>query len=221
MSKSANWRALTLAILLIRGALPSHADPSLADTLVQRAQGELARTRALVENGTLAPNQLKQAEERLADAQDQLTLAKTLYGAVRVQDMTDAEAKTMVEAASQRVDRQRRLVDERRDLVDKGIIARSEVADLEQELQSRHNVLDLARNRVSLLQDLRAMAAEEERFERAARPKEMEIRYEGNGQFGLSDLPPHCGAVRKAFQPCPSGERVRIDPGSSVDGVGS
>jgi hypothetical protein len=72
MSKSANWRALTL-ILLIRGPLPSHADPSLADTLVQRAQSEVARTRALVENGALAPNQLRQAEDRLADAQDQLT----------------------------------------------------------------------------------------------------------------------------------------------------
>jgi hypothetical protein len=197
---------LTLAIVLIRGPFPSHADPTLADTLVQRAQSEVVRTKALVENGTLAPNQLKQAEERLADAQDQLTLAKTLYGTVRVQDMTDAEAKAMVEAASQRVDRQRKLVDERRNLVDKGIIARSEMADLEQELQSRNNVLYLARNRVSLLQDLRAMAVEEERFERAAQPKEgaaqpkeMEIRYEGNGQFGLSDLPAIAAQFEKRF----------------------
>ena len=138
---------------------------------MQRAQSEVVRTKALVENGTLAPNQLKQAEERLADAQDQLTLAKTLYGTVRVQDMTDAEAKAMVEAASQRVDRQRKLVDERRNLVDKGIIARSEMADLEQELQSQNNVLYLARNRVSLLQDLRAMVVEEERFERPPSPR--------------------------------------------------
>ncbi|MDQ2711152.1 MAG: hypothetical protein M3Y24_02770 [Acidobacteriota bacterium] len=173
---------------------PAQAYDVLATTLLSRAESEVAKIKVLVEQGTLPQVRLNEAEAQLADAQDQVVLARTLYGQTRLQDLTDAQANAMVEAARNRVDRQNKVVENRRTLVDTGIIAKSELADIEQELESRRRVLELAENRVRLLKDLRQMAENEQRLERAALQangaalKDVMIRYDGNGLFNLGDL---------------------------------
>ncbi len=145
----------------------SPAYDALANSLLERAKDEVAQVKILVEQGTLPKIRLRQAEEHLADAQDQVVLATTLYGQKRLQEMTPAQASEMVAAAARRVERQQKIVQDRRNLVDSGILAKSEFESYEQELESRERVLELARNRSKLLDDLKEMAAAEQRLEHA------------------------------------------------------
>jgi hypothetical protein len=213
MSKCAKWRAVGLILCMLGGVSAGAQSAAAKDTpesggasalssaLVERAQDEVARVRALVEQGTLPKSLLEEVEAKLADAQDEAILSETLYGQMRLQDMTSEQAAAMMEAAQRRVDRQSRLVAERQKLLDAGIIARSEFTSFENELESRQRVRELAQNRVKLLDDLRAMAETEQRLERAARgPADVLIRYDGNGLFSLSDLPTIASEFERRFR---------------------
>ncbi len=109
----------------------------------------------------------------------------------------------MLEAAQRRVDRQAKLVEERKMLLDNGVLARSEFAVFQDELDSRRRVLELAQNRMKLLEDLRQMAETEQRLERAVQEnaalRNVIIRYDGNGRFSLGDLPTISGEFEKRF----------------------
>ncbi len=177
---------------------------ALANTLLERAQSEVTRIQALVEQGTLPKSQLEEAKLRLADAEDEATLARTLYGPVRLQDMAPEDVKSMVEAAQRRVDRQAKIVQDRRVLLDSGILAKSEFNAFQDELDSRRRVLELAQNRLTLLEELRQMAAMEQRLTQAAQMdaaelKNLMIRYDGNGLFDLKELPTISADFEKHF----------------------
>jgi len=159
----------------------------LSTTFFDRAQADVVRIRALVEQGTLPPASLQQAEERLADAQDQLTLSETLYSETKLQELTSEHAAAMVTAASRRVDRAQALVDDRRKLLDMGIISRSEFDAVKNEVYARQLVLDLARNRARLLDELHQMALEEQRLQPATLKQSL-IRYDGTAPFTLANL---------------------------------
>ena len=167
---------------------------SVANSRLQRAQADFERIQSLAADGTLPKARLEQAKEDLADAQDSEILSETLYSSGRLQDMTPERASEMVEAAQRRVARQQKIVDQRTAFLDQGIIAKADLAGAQEELQSRQRVLDLARNRSRLLDELREMAAAEQKLERAATAgsssslKDSMIRYQGNGAFQLSDL---------------------------------
>lgn len=166
---------------------------ALSTALLQRAEQEFARIKALVDDGTLPKTRLIEAQLALSDAQDEAILGETLYGQLRVQDMTPDQTTAMVDAARRRVDRQQTIVKERQMLLDNGILARSEFTAFQDELASRQRVLELARHRAKLVQDLKQMANVEKQFESAARAgaaaKYVMIRYEGDGLFNLRDLP--------------------------------
>jgi len=207
MSKCAKWPVYGLFLCMLAGAgqaqsaaqkdaaaagdaPESNGASALSNAMVQRAQDEVERVRALVEQGTLPKSLLEEVEAKLADAQDEAILSGTLYGPGRLADMTEAQAEAMVSAAGRRVDRESRIVEERQKLLANGIIARSELQTYQDELDARERVLTLAENRVKLLEELRAMAETEKRLELAAHaPGEVLIRYQGNGLFSLSDLP--------------------------------
>lgn len=213
MRKSLNWAAKSLffcfwASLCAAAAwgadTPSHPVNALTAALLERAQNEVARIEALVADGTLPKSSLDEAKAKLADVQDQEILAETLYGEVHVENMSDNDAQQMLAAAQRRVDRQQRIVDERQKLLESGILARSDLAVFQDELDSRKRVLDLARNRVQLMNELRQMADAEQRLERAAQEgvaslKNVMIRYDGNGLFSLNDLPTISTEFEKRF----------------------
>lgn len=162
--------------------------------MLERARNEVARVQALVEDGTLPKSRLEEAKLRLADAEDDAVLARTLYGQQRLADMTVDDARAMLDAAKRRVDRQAQIVKQRQTLLDTGIIAKSEFAAFQEELDSRERVLELAQDRAKLLDDLKQMAAEEQRLVRtaemdAAALKNVMIRYDGTGEFDLEQLP--------------------------------
>ncbi len=182
---------LGLFALFLLAQQPTPLD-ALAVSAVERAQNQLNAVKALVAEGTLPMSRQKEAEENLADAQDQATLARTLYSQTRLEDMTAADGNAMLEAAEHRVSRQQLVVDDRRGLLSAGILAKSEFDRFTQELLSRQRVLDLARNRLKLLDELKAMAETERRAERAAAfgtLKNSMIRYDGSAPFNLAGLP--------------------------------
>ena len=189
------------------GAPDTAARPvnALSATLLQRAQDEVSRIQALVDNGTLPKTSLDEAKAKLADAEDQEILSETLYGEVHAQDMTPEQAEQMLAAAQRRVDRQQKIVAERAKLVESGIMARSEMAAFQDELDSRKRVLELAKNRVQLIDELKQMAEAEQRLEESAQAsaaasmKNIMIRYNGNGLFSLSDLPTISAEFEKHF----------------------
>jgi len=176
---------------------------ALSTALLERAEHEFAKIKALVDEGTLPKSHLIEAQSALSDAQDEAILAQTLYGQPRVQDMTSDQAKAMVDAPQRRVDRQQTIVEDRQKLLDNGILARSEFTAFQDELALRQRVLDLARNRAKLEQELQQMANVEQQFESAAQAgaaaKYVMIRYEGNGLFNLSDLTAISNQFQKRF----------------------
>ena len=171
----------------------------MSDLLLSRAQSEVARVKVLVDQGTLPKTSLLEAEARLQDAEDQAVLEGTLYGQSRVQDLTDADGDSMIQAAQRRVDRQQEIVAERQKMLDMGILAKSEFGAFQDELDRRKQVLQLAQNRVALLHDLRQMAATEAQLEREASAATAMIRYAGSGSFKLSDLPAISAQFEKQF----------------------
>jgi hypothetical protein len=176
---------------------------ALSTGLLERAEHEFAKIKALVDDGTLPKSRLIEAQSALSDAQDEAILAQTLYGQARVQDLTPDQIKTMVDAAQRRVDRQQTIVEDRQKLLDNGILARSEFTAFQDELVSRERVLDLARHRAKLVQDLQQMAIVEQQFENAAHAaaaaKYIMIRYEGDGLFNLGDLTTISNQFQKRF----------------------
>lgn len=172
----------------------------LSTALLERAENQFAKIKALVDEGTLPKSRLIEAQSALSDAREEAVLEQTLYGQIRIQDMTSDQTNAMVDAAQRRVERQRILVEDRQKLLDNGILARSEFAAFQDELASRQRVLDLARNRATLVQDLQQMASVEQQFETAPQAgtasKYVMIRYEGNGVFNLGDL----AAISNQFQ---------------------
>lgn len=177
---------------------------ALSTVLLDRAQKEVARIEPLVADGTLPKTVLDEAKAKLADAQDQEILAETLYGQTHVESMTAQQAQDMLAAARRRVDRQQAVLDEHKKLLDEGIIARSELQTFQDELDSRSRTLDLARNRIQLLNELSEMAEAERKREHAAMVsplagKDVMIRYSGNGLFSLTDLPTIQSEFEKHF----------------------
>jgi hypothetical protein len=215
MRKRLIWRGGGLFLCLSAGILthtrtlwaadaPVASYSALSDVLVDRARTEVERIQMLVEQGTLPRTRLDQAMATLADTEDEAILRHTLYGETRVQDMTPDQGKVMVEAAQRRVDRQTKIVEDRQKLLEQGILARSEFAPVQDELDMRKQALQLATNRARLLDDLRQMAATEQRLEQLAQAqkasaKEEMVRYNGNGLFNLNDLVTISNEFQKQF----------------------
>ncbi|HEX4747982.1 MAG TPA: hypothetical protein VH302_00435 [Bryobacteraceae bacterium] len=177
---------------------------AFSNAMLDRAQKEVDRLVPLAADGTIPRSMLDEAKAKLADAQDQEILAETLYAQTHVEAMTAVQSEEMLAAAQRRVERQRAIVDERKKLLDSGIIARSELQSFQDELDSRLRVLDLARNRVQLWNELAQMADAERKLERAAIAsrlvdKDVMIRYAGNRLFSLSDLPTIQTEFQKRF----------------------
>ncbi len=205
---------------------------ALAQSLVERAQDEVAQVKALVEQGTLPRTRLLDAQTHLADAQDQLILARTLYSQTRLQDMSTEQAKAMVDAAQRRVEREDKIVQNRRSLVADGILANAELLDFEDELESRKRVLGLATDRAKLLTELKQMAETEQQLEHAALTARgadlahVMIRYDGSGSFSLKELPAISDQFERKFhRPLPISaigqtrvhDAMRLDHRNRVD----
>ena len=93
----------------------------------------------------------------MADAQDEVILARTLYGELPVQNLSEEMADDMVAAAQRRVERQMKKLEESQKLVNDGVIAQIALDPLEEELNMRRMNLNLAHSRSKLIGELAAL----------------------------------------------------------------
>lgn len=162
-----------------------------ADLQLERAKKDLQHMQELFKDGTVPKSRVLEAEDKLADANDESVLSHTLYSYRLAKDMTDAETEAMLQAAKNRVDRERLVVESRRKLLDSGVIARVDLESTTAELEDRERVLALAEARVRLFSELKSMAESERNLERAVALgslKNAMIRYDGNARFNLNDM---------------------------------
>jgi hypothetical protein len=184
-----------LRVCLVSLFFAAFALAQLSDAPFQHAQENVERIRALVAQGTLPQSSLDEAEARLADAEDQVTLSDTLYSPANSQNMTKEQSDQMVAAATRRLDRAQSRLEERQKLLDMGIISQSEMNAVRNDVTSRRLVLELAQNRVKLMDALRQMVAEEQRMQTHTLENSM-IRYDGKATFRLEDL----AGIQQAFK---------------------
>jgi hypothetical protein len=129
---------------------------------IARAQEEMARIERLVEAGAMPRAALDKARYELEDARDTAVLARTLYGNVAVEDLSEQIAREMTESATRRVERQQGKIEAHRKLVDAGALPRTALTPLVEELDTRRKAMDLAVSRSRLWTALAEMAKAEQ-----------------------------------------------------------
>jgi hypothetical protein len=138
----------------------------------------------------------------LADVKDEATLAGTLFGPVRLADLTAEDQTQMVAAAQARLDRQTERANERQKLLALGAISKAEISAVNAELETRRHVLDLAQDRVRLIEAQRQMAQEEQNLERAldsGTSRQAMMKFDGCGHFAERDFETIASAFEQQF----------------------
>jgi hypothetical protein len=169
---------------------------------MDRALADVARVQTLVGEGTLPKSSLDLAQARLADINDEAVLAETLYSSVKLADLTPERQADMLAAAERRFDRQANLVSERQKLLEMGAIAKAEMRSVETELETRRHVVDLAHDRVRLIEAQRQMALEEQNLEHALESgtsRKAMLKFEGSGHFDKRDFETVAGDFEAQF----------------------
>jgi hypothetical protein len=195
---------------LAGGQSPSETVQSITDKRIDLVQKELQRISELVKQGALPRIRLDQAEQDLADAQDDAVLARTLYGDLPAQNLTEQMADDMVAAAQRRVERQQLKIQQAQRLVDDGVAARALMTPFQEELKMRELNLSLAHSRAKLIGELANLARFEQSMQQIEEATRLESyrdtvgpgmeHFEGSGAFvEAKDLKPIENAFLKKF----------------------
>lgn len=151
---------------------------------VVRAKEELARVKELAAIGAVSKARLAQAEEKLADARDEETLGRLLYGTIGVEELNENQTKDLISAAERRVARVAKQYQGQAELVKQGVIPKGHLEELERQLADRRLALQLAEGRARIFENLLAMARAEEMSVAPETPSEMKPlveTYTGSG----------------------------------------
>jgi hypothetical protein len=194
---------VTRSLCLLAVALAAWGAEPVA---LRRAREETARIRKLVDAGALPRIKLEEAERRLAEAQDEDILERTLYGAVGVEELTEEQSEAMLAAARRQVERQRLRVEETKRLVEQGALPRTSLTPVLQEYDRSKKTVDLAESRARLFRELMDMVRVELEAELAAhdQPSEEPLRqavehYNGLGAFTNAQLHQVMAAFEREF----------------------
>jgi hypothetical protein len=180
-------------------AKPKEIKPDLSDLGVVRAQQNLNRIRGLVQQGVVPVNDLAKAQDDLNDALDMSILR---YSALST-DLLPDEADQMVTVAQRMFLRRQKRAMQTRQLVQTGILARSEAETSTTDVVNAKLQLDLAIERARLVKDMaiQKQLAEVE-TEAESHPEwngQMYTRYDGNGTFTRADFNKISSAYLSAF----------------------
>ncbi|MFN7544816.1 MAG: hypothetical protein ACK5TN_18700 [Acidobacteriota bacterium] len=167
---------------------------------IEKARQEVERLKELAAIGAVSQARLEQAREKLADARDEETLHRLVYGNIGVESLSEQQAREIIDAASRRVERTARLYQVQAALVDQGVLPRAQLQDLEQQLADRRLGLQLAENRARTFTELLNMVRVEEQFlaspEADIEPPPLVEKFGGSGVF----KPEHLRFVEAAFE---------------------
>jgi hypothetical protein len=191
---------LATACLGLGLALSAVAQAS-GNAALESARAEQERVRALVEAGALPRNALREAERKLEEAADEAVLGRTLYGALELEELTEAQAQEMLGAAERLLERARQRLDRLRRIAEEGALPVRSLEGASEELARRRTTLELARERAGLLKELVTMAQAEAvvaaaEEEGSAGYAELVSRFEGRGVSAA----PQIEHIRRAFE---------------------
>jgi hypothetical protein len=175
-------------------AAPSVAElnPDPDDPGVIRARKDLERIQLLITQGALPAMRLRKAQEDLKNAEDLSILQANLFG----KDLTVEQADQMLFVAERLVLRRQRSMIEMQQLVQSGVISRSEAEASGADFDRAQTELHLAQTRVNLIVQM----AEALRLQKSIASLETEVeahpewagkvytKYDGNGIFRPQDL---------------------------------
>lgn len=150
------------------------------------AAQDVDRLRQLVDAGAMPRAALDKAEAEIADRNDDGVLRRTLYGSVRVEDLSEPQAEEMLAAARRRVERVQNRIVRLQPLVDQGISAPADMKPLLLEKEEREITLRLAENRAKVFRELLELARAEQSIEtpfETPGPLPVWERFDGNGAF--------------------------------------
>lgn len=153
--------AIALAVCASTGQAESVSSEPVAPEIT-KARAELERLEKLVEAGGVPRKRLDQAREELREAEDRAVLRRTLYGSLKVEDLTEPLAKQMLNSAERLVTNQQEKVNRHRELVEQNVAGRLTLTPFIEELDIRRKALSLAQSRVMLWNSLLEMARAEE-----------------------------------------------------------
>jgi hypothetical protein len=157
---------LSLSGFLVWGESVGPNPPSELQLLqsreIQLAKTEIERVTDLVNAGALPRIRLEEAEQKLADAQDDVILSSTLYGEMPIKNLSEQMADEMVAAAQRRVERQTKKIEETQKLINDGVLPQAAIASLQDDLQMRKMNLNLAHSRAKLIGELVALTRYEQ-----------------------------------------------------------
>jgi len=183
------------------GPLTLHPDEN--DPMVVRAKQNVEQIRKLVGMGALPAMRLRKAQDEVQDALDMSLLKQNLYNPQMLPEQVDQ----MVLLAQQMVTRRQKQMDETQELVNAGVISRSEGQATTSDMARAQVELELAQTRARLFQQI----AESVRLEKSMASLETQapshpewngkvyMKYEGSGVFTRSDLASVEGAFAGKF----------------------
>lgn len=183
---------------------------------LKRAREALARIQDLVAAGAAPQRQLREAEANFADAQDAEILHNTLYAQLSLEELNGKPGDDMLAAAQRRVARQTERLERTRQLVEAEALPRTGISQLEEELAGRKQVLEMARSRAQVAEELFAMAetqkataqAQAEALQAEPHASPLMEHFEGEGVFSNGDLKQLVLAYEKQFsEPMPISAR--------------
>lgn len=184
------WFSASVFWLAMVAFAPAQDMPEL-----RRASEELSHTRALVEAGALPRARLQQAEQAMADAEDEAILRRTLYGTLAVEDLTEQQGEEMTAAATRLFERRKAKLGHAKKLVEEGALPRLALTEYIQEVDRSRRTLNLAQSRATLLAQLGEIARAEQDALASADGEQAGYhfsptaeRYDGDGFLRSGDL---------------------------------
>ena len=187
---------------------------AIADKKIDLAKQNLQRIADLVKAGALPRVRLEEAELDMTDVEDDAILARTLYGDLPIQDLSEKMSEDMVAAAQRRVDRQQNRMLLAQKMVGDGVTAASTLIPIQDELKMRELNLSLAHSRAKLIGELASLARFEQSMQQVKAVTTLQYtdrispgmeHYEGSGFFNeRRDLKPlEIAFVKKFDRPLP------------------
>ena len=194
---------IRLAVIFVLTSLTCLAQDSVR---VRSAVEELERVRQLVSVGAAPANQLAMAEEKLQEAKEAQSLDRLLFSQIKIEELTESQTKEMVQAAGDFAERENRRLEEAVKMVENGLRPKHSLEPFEDNLARARHILELAKSRASLVEELVAIVtAEQEAADHPAEvatpkgPKPVFEKFEGKMAFSATDLKKVMLAFEKKF----------------------
>lgn len=154
--------ALALGVCVPASGVWAGPQESTNSIELVKARAELERIEKLVEGGGVPRNRLVEAREAVKEAEEQSLLRRTLYGSLKIEELSEPLTQQMLESARSLVARQQARLDNHKKLIEAGVASRASLSPLSEELDLRRKALDLAESQARLWNDLAEMARAEQ-----------------------------------------------------------